>query len=152
MLRLLDQRQAEIARKIQQISVAAYQIEADLLRARDFPPLRRGVSEIQAAESVFWGCFVGEELAGVTELELDGAGKVNIASLVVHPDFFRQGIATRLIEHVVGGSPSLAITVSTGALNEPAILLYKKLGFQETAHWSTDCGIAMVTLSSVPGP
>lgn len=150
MLRRLDQRQADVAARIQSIMIAAYQIEAELLHARDFPPLRRGASEIQASESAFWGCFMGQELAGVTELEPAGAGKVSIASLVVHPDFFRQGIATRLIRHVLGCHPSAGLTVSTGALNEPALRLYRKLGFQESVRWATGCGIAMVTLSRDP--
>ena len=55
---------------------------------------------------------------------------IDIHRVMVHPDFFRRGIAMTLLEHVeLIEKESSKIIVSTGAANLPAVRLYEKLGF-----------------------
>jgi ribosomal protein S18 acetylase RimI-like enzyme len=53
-----------------------------------------------------------------------------IQSLVVHPDFFRRGIARKLIEFILQKFDSNQFTVETGKDNDPARKLYESFGFQ----------------------
>lgn len=54
---------------------------------------------------------------------------MDIGRLVVHPAYFRRGIARKLVESMeaIGGIHML--TVSTGALNTPARHLYERMGY-----------------------
>lgn len=81
----------------------------------------------------------------MAEIEAE-AEPVNIAALVVSPDHFRKGLATTLLQSVLILYQDHDLTVSTGILNQPALLLYDKLGFREHRLWSTNDGIPMITL------
>ncbi len=125
--------------------MAAYRVEADLLQLEDFPPLRRTIADIQASGSEFIGFVVNGQIQGVVELEHEGGMCINIASLVVAPAVFRQGIGAALIAHVLDAYPANLLTVSTALKNVPAVRLYEKFGFQDQAYWTTPDGVAMVT-------
>lgn len=59
-------------------------------------------------------------------------GELCISRLIVHPQFFRRGIGYALVQHIINsGGKAVKYTVSTGAANDPAKSLYKKLGFVE---------------------
>jgi GNAT superfamily N-acetyltransferase len=141
----LDHTSLDVAAEIHHVMMAAYQVEAGLLGVADFFPLRRTVAQILSAESLFFGAFSDGRLAAVAEIEAE-ATPVNIASLVVAPDHFRKGLATVLLYFILNLYRDQDLTVSTGVLNRPALLLYEKLGFREHRRWSTDDGIPMVTL------
>jgi GNAT superfamily N-acetyltransferase len=136
---------SDLAAEIHRVMMAAYEVEAGLLGVSDFFPLRRTVEYILAAKSLFFGAFSENRLAAVAEIEA-GVDPVNIASLVVAPDHFRKGLATFLLQFVLTLYQDHDLTVSTGVLNRPALLLYEKLGFREHRRWSTSDGIPMVTL------
>ena len=141
----LDHTSREIVAEIHRVMMAAYEVEAGLLGVSDFFPLRRTVAQIRSAESLFFGAFSDGRLAAVAEIEAE-ADPVNIAALVVDPDHFRKGLATTLLRSILSLYQDRSLTVSTGVLNRPALLLYEKLGFREHRRWSTDDGILMVTL------
>ena len=93
--------------------------------------------------SIFYGFYIDNQLAGVIEIESDNQ-TTNINSLVVHPDFFRRGIAWQLLEFTFNTSNSEIFIVETGANNKPAVELYLKFGFKEIKQWNTDFGIRKV--------
>jgi ribosomal protein S18 acetylase RimI-like enzyme len=64
--------------------------------------------------------------------------------LVVHPGFFRQGIARKLMEFIFNTFDSKLFVVETGPENGPAIELYKKFDFKEVKQWNTDHGIRKI--------
>lgn len=141
----LDHASPATAEELRRLLAQAYAVEAELIGAVDFPPLRRTAEAIAAADTVFYGAALDGRLVSAAELEATGERSVHIASFVVAPDLFRCGIGARLLEHVLEISASEKVTVSTAARNAPAIRLYEKHGFQLRERWAI-AGIDMVTL------
>ena len=113
--------------------IDAYTQEAALLGARDFPPLRRASSDLlEHGESAFLATL-DSQLAGAVVLhQLPEAPCVQINALVVAPNLQRRGVARALVEAVIHRYPGLALEVSTGVANTPALALYRQFGFFET--------------------
>lgn len=125
--------------------VAAYQIEGELIGVEDFPPLRRAATDIRATEATFFGCVENERLIAAAEVEEAKDGGPHIGGFVVHPSEFRRGIGSKLLNHVLQSLADSRTTVSTAALNRPALSLYEKHGFTVVRQWNIG-SIEMVTL------
>jgi ribosomal protein S18 acetylase RimI-like enzyme len=132
-----------IAKKIQIVFQASYKIEAKLLNATNFPPLQRTLENYIQSKTAFYGYSKNGELAAVAEMNTDN-DFILIRSLVVHPDFFRRGIAGKLIEFIFDTFDSDLFIVETGLANGPATKLYEKYGFVAVHQWDTDFGIRKV--------
>ncbi len=143
MIKKLQHTDIPTSQKIREVFQASYAIEAELLKALDFPPLKRPLEAFVNCSNVFLGYWKDEALAGVVEVTQDNIA-THIQSLVVHPDFFRQGIARKLMHSVFDSFPSELFTVETGVDNGPACQLYEKLGFVEVKQWATDHGVRKV--------
>jgi ribosomal protein S18 acetylase RimI-like enzyme len=139
MLRLayVDHRVEAIARRIHAVQLLAYREEARLLGATCFPPLERSVGDLRASSEEFLCAYWAEQLVAALgtcpDTEVHG---VNIASLVVHPDFQRRGLGRRLLSETVTRHAAVAITIQTGTRNTPALTLYGQFGFREIRRWS----------------
>lgn len=147
MIKELEHTDPATAIAIRAVWQVAYPVEAELLgvAVADFPPLQRELAEFTTSENDFYGYYADGELAGV--IEVDDHGEVpHVQSLVVVPKFFRQGIASRLIEFVLAKFPAERHTVETGAANEPAIRLYRKFGFAVLYAYDTEVGIRKVRM------
>ncbi len=143
MIKKLINSQLDIAQKMQCIFQASYKIEAELLKATDFPPLKRPLEDYIKSDHDFLGYSMNDVLAGVIEI-IDKNKYIHIRSLVVHPSFFRQGIARKLMEHVLTNYETNLFVVETGVENKPASKLYLKLGFIEVKQWDTAFGVRKV--------
>ena len=139
----LQNADVEIASKIRSVFQVSYAIEAAILKAVDFPPLKRNLESFLNSPNTFYGYFINHELAGVVEIDQTN-NKIHIQSLVVDPRFFRQGIASKLIDFVFHSYDSNVFTFETGLDNEPATTLYKKCNFKEVKQWDTDHGIRKI--------
>lgn len=144
---VLDHRQSRTANDIYAVMQAAYKIEGTLLGVTDFHPLKRSSKDIQASANIFYGFMHSSRLASVLEFEQLPDSTIEIDSLVVSPVFFRQGLGSRMLEHIFTLFPGKTFLVSTGAKNLPALNLYRKLGFIDSKNWETPCGIKMVSLT-----
>ena len=143
MIEELQHRERAEAEKIRSVFQASYKVEAELLNATDFPPLKRPIEKYMDSHTQFFGYVKAGELAGVIELEhTDDFTDIN--SLVVHPQFFRQGIGKALMEVTLTTFQSALYVVETGLENGPATALYKQLGFKEVKQWDTDHGVRKV--------
>jgi len=139
----LNNTDLEISKKIHSVFQVSYKVEAKLLNATNFPPLKRSLENYVKSNTAFYGYLKNEVLAGVIEVDhKDNSTHIN--SLVVKPNFFRQGIAKKLMEFVFNTFGSKPFIVETGVHNEPATELYKKLGFKEVKQWETDFGIRKI--------
>ena len=143
MIKELQNRKIEIATQIRAVFQSSYAVEAELLGAVDFPPLKRPFESYMNSDNYFFGYFENDELAGVVEIEAIKE-LIDINSLVVDPKYFRRGIGRKLLEYIFDRFEANLFVVETGAQNEPATALYKRLGFKEVKQWDTDFGIRKV--------
>jgi len=143
MIEKLRNNDIEVAQRIRSVFQLSYKIEAKLLNATDFPPLKRSLESYINSETAFFGYLKDNQLAGVIEIEHNN-NFTHINSLVVAPSFFRQGIARKLMEFAFNTYDSKVFVVETGLDNGPATELYKKFNFNEVKQWDTDHGIRKI--------
>lgn len=87
---------------------------------------------MQQSSETFYGYFLSSQLAGAISYKRE-SDLLDIYRMMVHPDYFRRGIARALLQFVEGCEPGIkCIIVSTGALNTPARALYERSGFTAT--------------------
>lgn len=146
MFELLDHRSDEVAAQIHALFQRSYSVEAQVIGAADFPPLRRTRFEIQSSPGAYLGAREGPALVVAVEYLFDGA-YLDIQNLAVDPRHFRQGWGTRLLQALLEKVEWRAATVETAAKNLPAVALYEKIGFSESRRWTTPEGIEKVGLS-----
>lgn len=143
MIQELNHKSRETATTIRSVFQASYAIEAKLLNATDFPPLKRTLEEYLESQNAFYGYYKNEELGGVVEVMMD-KGNTHIQSLVVHPRFFRQGIGSALVQFVLESYTTNTFTVETGLANEPAKDLYYGFHFRKVREYETTHGIRKI--------
>ena len=146
MIELLDHHSEDVAIQIRDVFQRSYKIEAQLVGVKEFPPLQRSTSHIRATGSKFLGQWIESDLAVVIEYSLSAA-HLSIDSLVVHPRYFRRGLASKILKSLLDRVNWQTADVETAAMNHPAIALYEKFGFSESRHWTTNEGIDKVELS-----
>ncbi len=137
-IQTVDHRVESIAHEIWHVQQAAYQVEARLIEYSNFPPLWETTAEIQACNETFVACLASHDahkILGVTSYEPIADG-IDICRMVVDPNHFRRGIATRLLQAVAAQvGRGQRITVSTAQKNQPAVTLYQRNGY--TLHHQT---------------
>tara|TARA_B110000444_G_scaffold259913_1_gene305191 strand:- start:964 stop:1419 length:456 start_codon:yes stop_codon:yes gene_type:complete len=143
MIERLKNNDLEISKKIRSVFQLSYKVEAKILNATDFPPLKRSLENYVNSNTAFFGYLKNQELAGVIEIEHND-NFTHINSLVVDPGFFKQGIARKLMEYVINTFDSKLFVVETGLENGPATELYKKFDFKEVKQWNTNHGIRKI--------
>ena len=143
MIALLDHRNRNTSEGIRNVFQKSYAVEAEILKAKNFPPLKRPLQDFISSNNDFFGYFEEVELAGVTEIKVC-PNYIHIQSLVVAPEFFKRGIGQALIKHVFETYESDVFIVETGLDNTPATNLYKKFGFKEIKQYDTEVGIRKV--------
>jgi len=146
MITKIDNSIDDVASQIFTVFQRSYKIEAQLIGVDDFPPLSRSVENIAQSTTSFYGFSENSCLAGVIEVVIDDK-HLSINSLVVDPDYFRRGIADKLIKHVLGLVDFSQAVVETAVVNSPAIKLYQKHGFVEFKRWTPSHGIEKLALS-----
>lgn len=127
----------------------SYVVEARLIGFYDIPPLNDTFDTLKKSKETFYGYYVQQQLAGAISFIRDG-DMLDIHRMMVHPDYFRKGIAGALlafVEQVENGIRH--IVVMTGTKNEPAKNLYKKHGFVETEQKEVVPGVPMTSFKKI---
>ena len=146
MINKLDNSNEDVANQIFSIFQNSYKVEAQLINVLDFPPLSRSVKNIENSKTLFYGYSENKCLAAIIEISVKGM-YLEIYSLTVDPEYFRKGIAGKLMSYVLGAFELTEATVETAVVNEPAIHLYKKHGFVEIKRWTPSHGIQKLAMS-----
>jgi GNAT superfamily N-acetyltransferase len=125
---------------------ASYAVEAELIGARELPPMRESPAELRACGETFLGADEDGALLGAISFKRAG-GTVDIHRLVVDPGAFRRGVATELLDALEARERDATHwTVGTGAANAPARMLYERRGFTATEERVVPGGIRWVRL------
>ena len=146
MISKLDNSIEAVARQIFAIFQNSYKVEAQLIGTFDFPPLSRTTKMIEESQTQFYGFSEKGCLAAIIEIAIKN-NTLEINSLTVAPDYFRKGIANKLIEYVLNRIAFSEAIVETAVVNIPAINLYKKHGFVEFKRWTPSHGIQKLAMS-----
>jgi ribosomal protein S18 acetylase RimI-like enzyme len=125
----IDER--KVAEKILQIQKLAYAVEAEIINYYKIPPLLETLNDLIHCKEIFIAYQNNEEILGFLSYTIQGQ-KIEICRLAIHPDYFKNGIATALLQFLCSIKNITEYKVSTGAVNLPAICLYLKFGFEET--------------------
>ena len=145
MIQKIDHTDSSTAKEIRNVFQRSYAVEAKLLKAKDFPPLKRSLISFKLSNTTFYSYVKNDVIAGVIEIN-EKETFVHIQSLVVIPSCFRKGIGKELMNYVLSLYTSNLFMVETGLANIPAIQLYKSLGFNEVKQWDTEIGIRKIRL------
>ncbi|MNC30921.1 Acetyltransferase (GNAT) family protein [compost metagenome] len=127
----LDLQNGDILSELWSLQHKAYRLEAEMIGFHEIPPLLETRDMLSRSEECFYGGFDDSgELMGAVAVQEESPGQLTVTRMMVNPDFFRQGVAGRLLEYIFGQYPDMdQFIVSTGKLNEPAVALYTKHGF-----------------------
>ena len=139
----INNKRNTIAKEIREIFQASYTVEAKMLKAIDFPPLKRTISQFLNSNSEFYAYYLNQNIAGVIEIK-NNQDLTHIQSLVVYPKYFRKGIGRKLVQFILDTYKSSVFTVETGLDNHPAIKLYRSFDFEEQDQWNTNHGVRKV--------
>jgi ribosomal protein S18 acetylase RimI-like enzyme len=145
---VLRHREPMIAQAIVALQRRAYKVEADLLDFPALPPLQESPAVIMASREIFYGLTSRTGLLAMLATE-SMPDRVVISRLCVSPSSTRRGYATRLIRHILGHTEQ-PILVTTGAANEPALMLYRGMGFTDFEQHETVEGLKLITLRYLP--
>ena len=145
----LDNANNAIAKHIFTVFQRSYKIEAQLIGTTVFPPLSRRIKDIENSTTQFYGFIENNCLAAVIEIAASQQ-QLEINSLTVDPDFFRKGIAGKLIGFTLANFKFTKAFVETAVVNLPAIELYRKHGFVEFKRYTPSHGIEKIAMSLSP--
>lgn len=95
-----------------------------------------------------FAAYNGERLAGVVRAVGDGASILYVQDLLVHPDYQRRGIGTRLLRALLAAFPDVYQTVLLTDDQAPTAVFYESIGFSRAA--SQGCA-AFVRISPPSG-
>jgi putative acetyltransferase len=101
------------------------------------PPESRhalNLDELRQPDITFWSVWQGPELAGCGALKESDAGHGEIKSMRTARAYLRQGVASRLLDHIITEAKRRGyrrLSLETGSMDyfEPARRLYAKFGF-----------------------
>ena len=146
MINKLDNCDDKVTYQIFNVFQNSYKVEAQRINVCNFPPLSRSINDIKDSNTLFYGFYESGCLAGVIEITAKDK-RIELESLTVDPQYFKKGIASKLISYVLDSFEFIEAIVETAVANKPAINLYKKFGFVEFKRWTPSHGIEKLAMS-----
>ncbi|WP_172257350.1 GNAT family N-acetyltransferase [Saccharibacillus deserti] len=153
MIERIDMQDDRKAEELLRLQKTAYRLEAKLIGFDEIPPLADTLDTLKRSSDIFYGYTADSgELAGAIAVEEETPGILTLTRMMVSPVFFRQGIASRLIEHIFAVYPGFkTYLVSTGSRNEPAMRLYAGFGFIPFKSEAIAPGVELTTMKREKG-
>jgi len=137
------------------LQTASYRVEAKRVGLPDAAPLPDGIASLRQSGEQFYGFLSEGELPAklVGAVSWARAGSVvTVCRMMVHPDYFRRGIARTLLAQLLAEQRrlgALRFVVTTAAANRPAIALYESFGFMPRCSRTIVPCVVMTTLELV---
>jgi putative acetyltransferase len=93
------------------------------------------LSGLTSPDVTLWTAWRENRLLGMGALKRLDPLSGEVKSMRTHPDHLRQGVAARLLDHIIAeartrGLKRLSLETGTGETFEPALSLYRRWGFQ----------------------
>jgi ribosomal protein S18 acetylase RimI-like enzyme len=162
MVRLIDLDNTQEMLELLALQAAAYKKEAELVGLADIPPLLQSPQSVRASREVYYGFFTEEGLAGAVSLKREqpsllaappGPERLHICRLMVQPGMFRRGIASALLQRVLelAAADGLVTAVLAVSINEPAMALYGRFGFETIRQHPAIGGLTLNEMVARPG-
>jgi len=91
-------------------------------------------SGLATPDVTVWTVWQDGRLAGMGALKDLGDREGELKSMRTHPDFLRRGVASTLLEHIIGiararGMTQLSLETGSGPYFDAALRLYQRRGF-----------------------
>ncbi len=146
---LIDFASINDAASILELQRLAYQSEAVLYGDWSIPPLMQTVEALRAeiARMIFLKATEDEAIVGSVRA-VAHEGTCSIGRLIVHPQYQRRGIGTRLMGAIEAMFPNAAVfELFTGTKSTGNIRLYERLGYtaSRTARLSDTVSLVFMT-------
>jgi len=141
MIRALDVKDPEVAKRVLVIQHLAYAVEAELIGFDGIPPLQEDLTGLMASTEHWLGSYDGDTLVAAVAYEFPDPTTVEISRLVVDPAHARKGHGRALLDHLDDLERRPTSLVSTGSANAPAVTLYLTRGYTETTRTSIAPGV-----------
>ncbi|MFE2533632.1 GNAT family N-acetyltransferase [Streptomyces sp. NPDC059371] len=139
---------------VHQVGRRSYAVEAELIGFDGIPALTETLEEMRAQPLRWLGMVThdGRIAAFVAWRRLAGADGIDIDRVCVDPEWFRRGLARKMLDHLLAQlAPGDKALVSTGADNRPAIALYERLGFTRVGTVQPAPGLLLAEFRLVRG-
>ncbi|MFE5549769.1 GNAT family N-acetyltransferase [Streptomyces sp. NPDC056534] len=146
LIRELDLSDATVASTVHAVGLRAYAVEAGLIGFDSIPALSESLHDMMVRPLRWLGAVTTEgTVAAFVAWRTDtGQHVTNIDRVCVDPAWFRRGLASCLLDHLLAkGTSRGEVRVSTGAGNLPAVTLYERLGFRRGDDFEPVPGLRM---------
>jgi ribosomal protein S18 acetylase RimI-like enzyme len=144
----------EDAEEMLALQKLAYLSEAEIYNDYSIPPLIQTLPEIRAdfSEYLILKATINGIIIGSVRGQLNEDGDCYIARFMVHPDFQKRGIGTRLMQAIEAEFPRVKrYTLGTGHRSESNLRLYQKLGYKPCGSERLSDKVTIVHLEKIKG-
>lgn len=133
---------------ILKLQYLAYQSEAKLLNDMDIPPLKQTLQEVQTEYKsgiILKALNANDKIVGSVRVFIKN-DTVHIGKLIVHPDFRRKGIGTKLLLEIEIRFPDYRYELFTSTQSVSNLSLYQSLGYKIFKEESVKNGLKFIYL------
>ncbi|MDQ3386171.1 MAG: GNAT family N-acetyltransferase [Actinomycetota bacterium] len=111
MIHKLDIHKETAARRVLDMQLRSYAVEAEIIGFNEIPPLHDTIHSLSNSGETFLGCFESESLVAVISYKFQDS-ILDIHRLFVDPEYFRQGYAGRMLQAVESAEVGIGKTSS----------------------------------------
>ncbi|MGF7056950.1 GNAT family N-acetyltransferase [Brassicibacter mesophilus] len=149
MIKKLNLNDTETVKRVLELQIASYKVEADILGFYEIPPLKDTIDSLKKCDEIFYGYHIRDALAGIISYKTIN-DTLDIHRVAVHPNFFRIGVGGKLVDYVEGNERAInRIIVCTGNMNIPAVSLYLKKGYKKINDIEVSKGIYLTQFEKI---